>query len=614
MPDREELAGPASTDIAPPLRPEIVLLLGALALLLVFLALEPYLSFALFGSDTGEYYRLTADLIGSGTLPHGAAYTGWGSAYPDFPGIYLLAGAGAGALGIDAFSALTVILPVVAVLSVLPLFLLFRRIYPHDGTALLGAALATVAMPRLYSIAHPAPLALGDFLCVAALWLLFESRRDRRWFVPLALVSGSLIVTHHLSSYFFAVSAGGGILFLELWRPGLYSRRFPLRELAFLAAFLTATFTFWFYGTTEFVSKVLLESLGSYSWVGFAAFEAVGLLAVLAIGLLIRWRRRPARARRPWVGLPTDRSLVRDAVAITAIAFTLIALVTVVPVPGTGQVTTFAAILWFSPLFLYGIFCAGSRRQPRSARLGPFALTWTGALGVSAGAMILLSAVGGVTGSTALSNLSGTISPSRHVEYLLIPIGLLVAVGFARLASRAGDREGRRAFLAVVTGAVVLVAVNAAIVYPPPSDFGNFQEGLTTGDAAIWLWVGIAAPPTWAVASDHRLSSMVFGFDGNPATWVTTPALFNGKNASDWPAAAAELRLAMAPNDANLHPIDLVAVDSVMSQGVALDPAQLAEPLSAAAIAWLGGLPFVVLYENGANVVYLVDSTYLSAG
>ena len=79
-----------------PVRPEIAVLLVGLALVLVFLALEPFLSYALFGSDTGEYYTLTASLLSTGHLPHGAAYGGWGTSYPDFPGIYLLAGAGGG--------------------------------------------------------------------------------------------------------------------------------------------------------------------------------------------------------------------------------------------------------------------------------------------------------------------------------------------------------------------------------------------------------------------------------------------------------------------------------------------------------------------------------------
>ena len=589
------------------MRPETLLLLGGLALVLVFVALEPFLSYAVFGSDTGEYYRLTADLVASGSIPHGAAYAGWGSAYPDFPGIYLVAAGGAGALGTDPLSALTILIPLIAVLSVFPLFLMFRRLYPHDTVALLAAAVASLVMPRMFSIAHPAPLALGDFLCVGALWMLLESRRDVRWFLPLSLTAGALVVTHHLSSYFFAVSALGGVLLLELWRPGLWSRRFPTRELGFVAAFLTATFVFWFYGTTTFTSKVLNFAFGAH--VAFALFEGVGLAAVVVAAVLIRWRRGRPRSDRPWVRLPTDRSVLRDATALCVVIFGAIFVVVLVPVPGTSQVTTPSAILWFSPVLVLGMACAGSRRMLSPSRLGPFALAWTGALGLSAGAMILLSLIAPIFPSSPAGGISSTLSPYRHVEYLFIPIALLVAVGLARFVTRAGDRAGRRAFVAACLGVVVILAANAAIVYPPQNDFEGFEEGLTHGDAALWIWVGIAIPAGWTVATDHRLSSLIFGIDGNPATWFTTPALFTGSSPAQ---AVAELRSSGTPYTD--RPIDLVAVDSVMYSGVALDPSKPAMPLSAAAIGWFfESAPFVPVYENGQNVVYLVDSSNLTA-
>jgi hypothetical protein len=274
------------------------LLLAGLAVLLVALVLEPNLGYAAFGSDTGEYAYLTSHLVATGSIPHGAAYGGWGTAYPDFPGIFLLAGSGSEALSVGPFTALSVIVPAVAALSVLPLFLLFRRLYPNDHVALLASAVASVAMPRLFSLAHPAPLALGDLLAVAALWMFVESRRDSRWFVLLAPTSAALIVTHHLSSYFFVLGALGGVVFLELWRPGLWSRRFPIREFAFVAAFVSATFAFWFYGTSEFVSKVLLPGLGESPAVGFLSFEALGLVVVAGGAAIVRWRRSLPRSAR----------------------------------------------------------------------------------------------------------------------------------------------------------------------------------------------------------------------------------------------------------------------------------------------------------------------------
>jgi len=585
-------------------------LLAGLALLLAALVLEPYLGYAAFGSDTGEYYFLTSHLVATGGLPHGAAYQGWGTAYPDFPGIFLLAGGGAQALGVGPFTALTVLVPVVAVLSVLPLFLLFRRLYPNDHVALLASAISSVAMPRMFSLAHPAPLSLGDFLAVAALWMLVESRRDRRWYALLAPTSAALIVTHHLSSYFFAVGALGGIVLLELWRPGLWSRRFPMREFAFLGAFVTATFAFWFYGTTEFVAKVLLPGLDKSTSVGFGSFEALGLVAVLGCAALVRWRRltaRPSGGR--WVRMPTDASYLRDLALIAVVVFGAVAALLLVPIPGTTQVTKPLAIVWFLPVLGLGLLCSGSRRSLSPSRLGPFTLAWLGALGLSAGVMLAFAVLGSnVPSLGVLNGISSALAADRHVEYLLIPIGLLAAVGTAHLVTRAGERGGRRAAAAVAVAVVLLVAANAAIVYPPQADFGGFQEGLTRGDAALWMWVGVALPPGATVASDHRLSSFLFGFDGLRATWVTTPALFTD---SSWSAARAELNSSGVPNPAFSAPIQYVAIDGVMYAGVALDPAALALPLTPAAVAWFGDAGFVPVYENGAQVVYLVDLSAL---
>ncbi len=588
--------GPAGTVERPaptaPLAPAYLLLLFALVLLTVFLVLEPLQGFPVFGSDTGEYYRLTQTIVATGHLPSGyfglpSTYLGWGTAYPDFPGIFLLSAAVAGATGTGTLAALSIAVPVVTALSVLPLFLLFRRIFPSDPVALLGAGFASVAFPRIFSLAHPAPLALGDFFVVASLWMFVEGRRDPRWYVPLALSSGALIVTHHLSSYFFAVSAIASFVLVELYRPGTWSQRFPLRELAFSWAFLAVLFAFWFVYAKSFLFTAS-EGLLSNSPLAFAAFEAIALLLVGAAGLLLRWRRAAPR-RSVRVRFPSDRSTARDFVLLLAGTFGGILLLTVYPLPGTTQTTTVAAVLLFTPILLLIPFAAGTRRLITTSRLGPWLVAWLFVVGASA--------------LIALATGNSVLSPSRHAEYLVIPLGLVVAVGMGRLIARAGDRAGRGAIAAGAVAAVLLVGANAAIAYPPPADFGGFQEGLTAGDAALWGWAGVGLPPTTVVASDHRLSSMLFGFDGLAATWDSTPALFLGSNYS---AALAELNSSLAPHE--YLPIDAVAVDSVMrTSGVALNPSAPATPMSAAAEAWFDRAPFVPLYENGGQAVYWVD-------
>jgi hypothetical protein len=561
----------------------------AAACVLVFLALEPLLSFALFGSDTGEYFFLTATLVSTG---HFAAqypvYQGWGTGYPDFPGMFALAGAVHGALGVDILSSLIYTVPILGALSVFPVFLLFRKLFQHDLVALLGAAFAGVAMPRMYILAHPAPQALGDLLVVAALWLFVESRKDRRWYVPLALTSGALIVTHHLSSYFFLLGALGALFLLELWRPGAWSHRFPARELAFSAAFVLAMLTYWFYYAPGFLVSSL--GLSFLAPIPPPAIIGAAVAGVVVLGIVISIRRRRASSPGGRARFPSDRSVLTEFVLIGAGTVTGLALLLVLPLPPGNQHITTGELLYFSPYYLPIVLAAGTRRLLGLSRIGSFAIAWLG--------MLALSVVVGF----AIPQIGTVLIPSRTVEFLAIPLALLLAVGLGRWIARAQDRAGRPALVAGGCVVVLLLAANAAIIYPPPTDFGGFQEGLTFPDQALWLWGGIGLPSHTAVASDHRLSSMLFGFDDLAATWSSTPGLFIG---TSWATASAELHSSPAPNQ--LRVIEAVAVDAAMHSGVALVPSNLALPLSPQATAWLQAPPFIPIYESGPQVVYWVD-------
>ncbi len=562
--------------------------LGSAALLLVFVALEPLGTFPIFGSDTGEYYRLTATLLTTGHLPSAAAYAGWGFAYSEFPGLFEISAATAGATGAGVLPTLQVVAPVLSALAVVPLFLAFRRFVANDTVAILGATLGALFMPRIFSVAHPAPLALGDFFVIAMVWMFLESRREVRWYLPLGVTAGALIVTHHLSMYFFLVSALGLVVLTELVWPRRWSVRFPLREFVLLGVVLTGALAYWFLDAHAF-SAIASSPIPGLT-LTFPLVEAASVVGLAVLAGLVALRRKVALPRAHRLKFPSDRSVVRDALVLLVGIYGGLALLIAVPLPGTmGQTTTVAALVFFTPLLLAIVLTSGSRRLLAFSRDGPLALMWVLAIGVSA---IL-----------ALSLGESTISPARHAEYLVVPLGLVIAVCLGRLVGLANDRAGRPAAIAAAVAVVVLVGANAAIAYPPAALLGGFQEGLTNGDAAVWMWTGVAVPANDAVASDHRVSSMVFGFDGNPATWDSTPGLFTG---TSWTVALAELNESLAPH-AN-QPIAVVIVDGTMrSTGVALDPSGLALPLSANATAWFSTAPFVPVYENGGTTVYWVD-------
>ena len=579
----------------PAIGPGPVLLLAASVLLVGALYLTPDASFAYFGSDTGEYYRLVVDLSQTGHLPVGGGYSGWGTGYPDFPGMFVVVATAGAAAGVDPLTALRASIPLLAAVTVAPMYLAFRRLVPNDGVALLGAGFAAVLMPRAFSLAHPAPLALGDLLAVGGLWMFVEGRADPRWYLPLALAGGALIVTHHLSSYFFLLMALGGLVSLELLRPGAWSRRTPSRELVFLAAFGLALDLYWFAAAPDFVRVVLdpsrplgLSAGGLSLLLGVAAVAA----PVLA-GLLIEARRRRP-GHRLGIRFPSDASVLRDALALGIAIFGGVALLVVTPLPGTsGQMTSPGAILYFTPVLLVVPLVAGTRRLSTTFRLGPLALVWLLVVGLSA------------LGALALPSFSAVIPATRHPEYLLFPIAAVAALALGRWTGRAYDARGPRAGAAVAAAGLLLLTANAAIVYPPPAYLGNFQEGFTPRDALLAEWAGGALAPGTVVATDHRLSSYLFGVDGDRATWGSTYPLFCGTDRT-----AALTQLAGAPAPTALLPIGAVAIDGTMrSTGVALDPAAQAVPISPEAAEWLAAPPFLPIYENqGETVAWVAGS------
>lgn len=572
-----------------------LLLLGSLVLLAIFLDLEPLLTFSAWGSDTGEYAVMTAHLLQT----HGfllSGYTGWGFGYPYFPGTFEVGAGVAAAAGTDPLWTLEVAIPVLASLSVVPIYLLFRRLYPSEPVALIGAALAAVAFPRVFILSHAAPASLGDLLVVAGLWLLVEQRRDPRWLLLLGLDGVGLIVTHHLSSYFFLLSALGLLVGVELYAPHRWSRRFPLREFVFLGGFTSTLLAYWYYYAPPFRSILEQGLLGAPPIV--AAGAALGIVALGAVLVLLRRKLPTLRDRPLWrTKWPVPRKVLRDASVLSLLLGVGIAYLLVEPLPGTSDVVPVVDVLYFLPFLVLVPLVAGGRSLGSLTSLGEGPLAWFGAIAASA--------------AFALRTANSAIPPDRHVEYLALPLVLLAAMTIGSLISDLHASGRRRALVAVVLGVGLLVGANAAVCYPPPSLLEGFQEGFTAQDTALASWAVSSLPAGSALASDHRLSDLYFGYSGWPATWSAAPCLFVGENTS---CARQELQdLSFPLAHFAPRPLDAVAVDPVMvQQGVALNPNAPAVPMSASALAYLEGPGFILLYSDGGASVWWVDSWALA--
>src|SRR3989442_567346 len=285
------------------MRKSTALGLAAIGLGSIAVRLSPLWSFIYWGSDTGEYFTILRGLVRTGHVS--TPYYGWGITYPYFPGMFFIQAGLADLGGVDVSTVLNLLVPILGALAVGPMFLLAARIVTEDRFALFAAALLAGANPHVYTTSHAAPATLGDLLALTCLLLFLRLRADRRAIIPLLLVSGSLVVTHHLALYFLLVMIVGAIVVRGLarpWQGGAGTRR----EIAFAFVLAVGTFAFWFGYATPF-RDTILPSVNIQPWWALILAFPVGV-AILA-GIIF------ARRRIPWRYRPRYPNLRRPAAA-----------------------------------------------------------------------------------------------------------------------------------------------------------------------------------------------------------------------------------------------------------------------------------------------------------
>ena len=547
--------------------------LAAVVLASVFIRLSPLLTFTFWGSDIGEYFTILRTLNVTGRLP--TTYAGWGITYPFFPGMFLAQDAPALLGGIDVPTAVDLIVPVLGGLAVLPFFLIGTEVTGDERIALLAAAFLAVAMPHAYTTSHTAPASLGDLFAVTGLLLFLRLRRDPRVLLPLALVASAAILTHHLSAYFLLIMIFAAFLIRNLVRPVVRDTGLA-REAGFLAFFSAATFAFWA-SVPPFWDQVLRNVSLVPWWFLPAAFPVLVLLlaGIILARRRVVWRFRPRQADLRHA----SRMLAATVVFLGAFS----ALLVVGAIPSTTISVPPGVILAFAPFLLVLAFSAPGRAFLDFARDGLDVDSWLLAL--------LGSAVVGMVAAPLV------LIPYRHMEYVVMPLGLLAAVGFVALFDLLGRTGRRRAVAVAVAG--VLLAGNALIAIPPPSFVAGWQEGISPNlvDGALWAR-GYAGG---LLAADHSASTIFFGFGGINATWDTTSLPFLAPT-----FAAAEPGLAYVRAPAGNLRVSYVWLGQDTKAGVQLKPFAPAVPMTPAAIAKFSESPFIKVYDSGYGQLYYV--------
>ncbi len=550
------------------------LLLG-IFFLAIAIRIYPLHVYALWGSDNGEYYYIAEELYETGRID-ASSYPGWGRTYPYFPGMFIAVTWVAKALGIPLIDALRYTVPILASFSILILYFISMEIFHDEKVSLLSSLILAVTVAHAFVTSHSMPGSLADPLLLGCILLLLRSYRDKRCIPFLYLTTIALIITHHMSSYFLIISLLLGIAAREIIHPR-WSEKLRI-DLPYSIFLISTTFIFWFLFTNfpEHVLSTAIEGVPSYAYI-FLTYFALILLAMFVYALKGRIFKK--------LSYPTSKELLNRYVIVSLIAITALFIVYLTSVPGTNMNIDFGGLLWFLPALLLLAFFITGTRLVHFYDNGSFVYGWAIALALS-------FLFGTVTQSHALI-------PYRHAQYLAPPIAFLCSVGIVKLYQLLGRKKKK----ALVFGVGALIALSVVTTYPPAEAVGGFNEGITHKDLEAALWMRDNAPQGSVVATDHRLSSTIFGFAKLMCTWDSAYDILHAESYDD---ALPQLKSCDTP--AGKKEIDYVVVDKTMlEEGVALLQWNNAEPMSERAFEKFFEEPFERVYENGEVWIFKVD-------
>jgi hypothetical protein len=534
--------------------------------------------YEVWGSDTGEYYYITNQLASDGYIE--TEYDGWGFGYPHFPGLFYLSGASHFLTGMDVLWSLTVIIPIAASLSVFVVFLISRMLFKNDAAGLLASAFVAVAMPSVFATSHPMPGSLGDLLLFSSVLFLIASLKNNK-FIPLLVLSAlALTITHHLSSYFLFTMIFGGLFVAGII--GNKDKREIKLSWAFLLLFLSMLALFWVIGAKPFSERVISMAFDLPFWIVLS----LGFIVLFVVYFLIWIRRRISWCYKP--KFPKSYRTIVLFIVLLCIIFFVLGFLVLVKVPGTEVQLTPETVLLFTPLVVLLAFTSVGAGYIKMYKHGMVVFGWIFALLASLFLAIFTS--------------NRVLLTYRHPQYFMLPLALAVGLGIVMLIdSITNDQRNFKKGLSVGL-VIVLLGLTSLSAYPPTEVMGGFQEGTSEAEMQGVAWAKNSLEEGATVATDHRMSSMLFGFGGLNATWDEA---YKTLHAPSYEECEDEIESISIPSGEKS--INYILLDDEIKEGVALLQWENAKAMSQKAQDKFEKYPFIKLYEaNGVEVYGMV--------
>ncbi|MGC8608656.1 MAG: hypothetical protein ACP5UV_02165, partial [Thermoplasmata archaeon] len=210
-----------------------------------------------WGNDFGIYYSITQDYIKSHLTVINVP-SKWGvSGYGSFPVMYWIISIIYYISGISWKVLLTTVPEIFGGLTVVSIFFITREITKNDKISLISAIFLAVNPIQAYQTSIPSILVFGHFFGLLTVLMLIITLRSKRAFIPLAIFSVLLVLSHQLSTFMYLLEVLGILLYLKLSRTYLDKSYY-----IYLIGFSTFMFLYWIINvkaTTSFMTSGMLN-------------------------------------------------------------------------------------------------------------------------------------------------------------------------------------------------------------------------------------------------------------------------------------------------------------------------------------------------------------------
>lgn len=465
-----------------------------------------------WGCDFGIYYGLTNSFVKNQMLFN--QYDGWGTSYQFFPILYVITGIAHWITGIDVLTIMPKLAPIFGGLSIFIFYFVVYQLLGDKKIALLSSLFFAVMPFHVYQTSHASPLTLGHFFMMLSIYLFLKFRDDFRYTIPLLISTTLLIMSHHLTTYFFLITLIF-VVFVENINTQNWTKSLR-KDVFYIVITSCIIFSYWIFVATPVYEYFIKNGIRFGTFFISSYYFIILFYTTFATMFGLIWIKRKLNLfsvkKEPTLKLAIYRFLIITVVVITAMS-----VFSIVKIPWTNFSFTPLSIVYSIPLVLIFAFGFAGVRYTRFVKNGSFIRGWLLAILVSL--------------TYGLVTNSSTILPHRHFEYLMAPLCIVSIFGIRiiflnfnydkiygltkkymrfkkpsfYLLKKSFNLQSRTLPYLVVI--LFLVTANAVSVYPSHVALNASYEAITNEDFSAIKWIEENCDKnTTIVASDHRLA------------------------------------------------------------------------------------------------------------